>query len=161
MATSTLRAIILGAAVILGVVGLTKAFPNAGAPIAPSGSGGQPSPSTSPTPSLGTSPSPSVTPQIKGVTVQVLNGSGVTGLAATVTKQIKKAGYSVKTPGNANHTGSTIVYYQAGTQARLNADFLRTRFFPGAALRPATSAANSAADITVILGEDASPSPSG
>jgi hypothetical protein len=154
LATSTLRAIILGAAVILGIIGLTKAFPNGGTPVPVGGS-----PSASPTPSVSPSqpsPSPSATPRVHGVSVQVLNGSHTTGLAATASTQIRHAGYHVLTPGNANPTSTTVVYYQAGFQ--LEADFLKTQFFPSASVRPATQAANSEADLTVILGTDYSPS---
>jgi hypothetical protein len=96
---------------------------------------------------------------VKGVTVQILNGSGVPLLAAKETTKVKKRGYTMKGPGNANHTPNTIVYYQAGFQ--LEAEFLKTQFFPSASVRPATNAAASDADLTVILGVDASPSPSG
>ncbi len=159
MATSTLRAIILVAAVAVGLIGLTKAFPEGGsAPLSPAAEQTA-SPSPSPGVTAPISPTPSATPRVEGVVVQVLNGSGVPLLAAKYTTQIKKAGYTLNEPGNANHTPNTIVYYQAGFQ--LEAEFLRTRFFPNASVRRATQAAASDADLTVILGEEASPSPSG
>ena len=88
----------------------------------------------------------------------MLNGSGVNLLALKETQKLKKAGYHLLTPGNANHTATTVIYYQAGF--RPEADAIRTRFFPTATVRPATQAANVTADITVILGVNASPSPS-
>jgi hypothetical protein len=154
-----LRAIILAVAVAVGVIGLTKAFPEGSSPI--NTSTGTPGVSPSPTPSVSrpTSPTPSTSPRVKDVVVQVLNGSGVDFLAAQESKKIKRAGYTVKTPGNANHTPTTIVYYQAGFQ--LEAEALQEKFYPDASVRRATQAAASDADLTVILGEDASPSPSG
>lgn len=154
-----MRAIILAAAVVVGLVGLTKAFPEGGsAPFTPAaGGGGQtvsPSPSVSPT----SSPSPTVTPRVDGVVVQVLNGSGVDFLAAKYTNRIKRLGYTVNDPDNANRTPTTIVYFQAGFQPE--AEFLKTRCFgTEASVRRATQAAASDADLTVILGENAPTKP--
>ncbi len=164
MTTSTLRGIILAAAVIVGFVGLTKAFPSRSATFRPAPEA-KPTPSVEPSasPSRSTasspSPAPSASARVEGVVVQVLNGSGVDFLAATVSDRLKEAGYSVKPPGNANHTPSTIVYFQAGFKPE--ADALEHQFFPNASVKPATQAAASDADITVILGEDAGASPSG
>ncbi|MFN2590363.1 MAG: LytR C-terminal domain-containing protein [Actinomycetota bacterium] len=158
MATSTLRAIILAAAVVVGFVSLTRAFPQRSSPIGiPATRTAAPAPS----PSVTNRPTPTATatPRVEGVVVQVLNGSGVDFLAATVSKRVKRAGYTVKDPGNATHTPVTIVYYQAGFN--VEAEFLKTTLFPNADVRPATQAAASDADLTVILGEDASPTPSG
>jgi LytR cell envelope-related transcriptional attenuator len=157
MSTSTLRGVILAAAVVLGVVGLTKAFPQGGSPVAiPTTT----VPSTTPGPSASppVSPSPSTKPRVHGVRVQVLNGSGVNLLALRETQKLRKVGYHMLTPGNANHTATTVIYYQAGF--RPEAEAIRSRFFPAAEVRPATRTANSTADITVILGVNASPSPS-
>jgi hypothetical protein len=153
-----MRAIILAAAVVVGLVGLTKAFPEGGsAPFVPT-AGGSPSAVTSPTPSPTVSPTPTATPRVEGVVVQVLNGSGVDFLAAKYTNRIKRLGYSVNDPGNANRTPTTIVYYQAGFQPE--AEFLKTRCFgTKASVRRATQAAASDADLTVILGENAPTKP--
>ena len=159
MATSTMRAIILVAAVVVGLVGLTKAFPEGGsAPFTPAAGGGGQTVSPSPTPSPTASPTPTATPRVDGVVVQVLNGSGVDFLAAKYTNRIKRFGYSVNDPGNATHTPTTIVYYQAGCQPE--AEALRARCFgTEASVRRATQAAASDADLTVILGEDAPTKP--
>ncbi|HJP65069.1 MAG TPA: LytR C-terminal domain-containing protein, partial [Actinomycetota bacterium] len=124
MATSTLRAIVLAAAVILGVVGLTKAFPSGTSPVTPTGGTGGGTPSASASPSTPASPTPSATPRApEEVVVQVLNGSGVTGLAASKTNKVKKAGYNTKEPGDwPNHVNNTIVYYKAGF--RVDAEFI-------------------------------------
>jgi hypothetical protein len=160
LATSTLRAIVLAAAVILGVVGLTKAFPSGTSPVTPSGSSVAPSPLPSTSPSIGTSPTPAVTPRPpKEVTVQVLNGSGVNFLAAKKSTKLENAGYKVKSPGDASHSSNTVVYFKAGF--KVDAEFLAAKYFPGSAVKPATQAATSNADITIILGTDASPSPGG
>jgi hypothetical protein len=162
LATSTLRAIILAAAVILGVVGLTKAFPSGTSPVTPTGGAPAGSPSASSSPSTPVSPTPSATPRAPSeVVVQVLNGSGVTGLAASKTNKIKKAGYNTKEPGDwPSHINSTVVYYKAGF--RIDAEFIQARFFPEATVKPVAQAATANADVTIVLGtNEASPSPSG
>jgi hypothetical protein len=154
LATSTVRAVLLAAAVILGVVGITKAFPEGGAspiipPAADANGGGTPSPTVT-TP---TSPSPATSPRPRrNVTILVLNGAGITGLAADVSITLEDAGYKTKDPDDGAHRARTIIFFQAGSQAEALA--LRDDFFEGAQVKPATQAASSDADLTVILGEN-------
>jgi hypothetical protein len=151
VATSTLRAVILVAAVALGALVIRNAFPeNASRSITtlpPTGKKTSP-PSASPT--AGASASPTAKPRVKGVTVQVLNGTSTTGLASTVTGQLKKAGYSMKTPGNVNTANKTTIYYQKGYKAE--ADYLKRRRLKDAVVAPAPS--NFSANLTVVLGTD-------
>jgi hypothetical protein len=160
LATSTVRAVLLAAAVVLGVVGITNAFPEGGdSPITPPPAGIA-NPSPSPTLPSPVSPSPEPSPRpAEDVSVQVLNGAGITGLAADVTTVLEDAGYRTKVPDDAARRPRTIIFYQAGSEPEalaLNADF----FEDGAQVRPATQAAASDADLTVILGENG-PAPSG
>ena len=54
-------------------------------------------------------------PERSSVSVKVLNGTGVAGLAGTVSKELKKKGYSVATSANAKSAyGRTTVYYPDG-----------------------------------------------
>jgi LytR cell envelope-related transcriptional attenuator len=159
LATSTVRAVLLAVAVVLGVVGITNAFPEGGdSPItAPPTAVDNTSPS--PSPSSPTSPSPQQSPRPpRNVTVQVLNGAGITGLAADVSQVLQDAGYKTKVPGDGAHRAKTVIFYQAGSQAEAVA--LRDGLFEGAQVKPATQAAASDADLTVILGENG-PAPTG
>src|SRR6266545_3307175 len=88
VATSTLRAVILIAAIAIGIVVIKSAFPeNASQTITTIPPGGKTTTTTT-TPSGTTSPSPSTKPRVKGVTVQVKNGTSTTGLAAVVSGQL-------------------------------------------------------------------------
>lgn len=159
LATSTVRAVILAVAVVLGVVGITRAFPEGGdSPITlpPAGAGDV---TPSPTVTIPTSPSPTASPRApRNVSVLVLNGAGVTGLAADVTTILQDAGYDTLVPDDGARRPQTVVFFQAGSQ--VEAEVLADGFFQGARVRPATQAAATDADITVILGEDG-PAPSG
>jgi hypothetical protein len=143
--------VILVAAVVLGIVVIRNAFPeNASRSIAtlPPSQGATTSPTVTPT--TATSPSPSTRPRVKGVTVQVLNGTSTTGLASTVTGQLDKAGYSMKPPGNVKTASRTTIYYQKGFKPE--ADYLKQRRFEDAVVAPAPS--NFSANLTVALGTD-------
>jgi hypothetical protein len=160
VATSTLRAVILVAAVVLGIFGITKAFPDNGTQaLAPPP--GQTTGPESPSPSTSTStsprarpstPAPSRKPRIKGVVVLVLNGSGKTGQASLTAQTLQNAGYTVRPPGNSPHISKTTVYY--APDAKIDAQGLLDRYFPGAELKPAPSDLASGVDVEVVLGED-------
>jgi hypothetical protein len=89
---------------------------------------------------------------VKGVRIQVLNGTSRTGLAAVVTQTLTAAGYTAKPPGNAALTSRTTVYYQS--DQKLNAQGLRDRFFPGALLKPALPSTPPEVHVQVVLGDD-------
>ncbi|MFM7616626.1 MAG: LytR C-terminal domain-containing protein [Actinomycetes bacterium] len=50
------------------------------------------------------------------VTALVLNGSGVSGAATTLTNQLRSLGYQTLTPGDAAAQTGTTVYYASGFQ---------------------------------------------
>jgi hypothetical protein len=157
LGTSTLRAIILVAAVVVGIIVLKNAFPQGTSPR----SAGTPTPSMSHSTSSSpaTSPSPPTTQKPrapKNVVVQVLNGSGVSLAAKSVTDHLAGAGYKTRTEGNAPHRfARTTLFYQA--DSLLEAQALQQKFFHRALLKPAPSAYPKAVDITVVLGTDYSP----
>jgi hypothetical protein len=102
---------------------------------------------------------PTISPRApRNVSVLVLNGAGITGLAAEVTTILQDAGYDTQDPDDGARRPQTVVFFQAGSQAE--AEILAEDFFQGARVRPATQAAATDADITVILGEDG-PAPGG
>lgn len=75
------------------------------------------SPSISPTASP--SPTPSTATPKNSITLRVLNGTKVTGAAAKAADTLEKAGFTVRTTGNAKQQTyeSTIIYYQQGREA--------------------------------------------
>jgi hypothetical protein len=159
VATSTLRAVILVAAAVIGIVFIRSAFPgNASQTITTLSPTSTPPKSPTSSPSTAASSSPSSKPRVKGVTVQVLNGTSTTGLASIVSGQLKKDGYSVRVPGNVKNADRTTIYFQDGFKPE--AEFLKQQHFPEAVLAPAPSTFPADVDITVVLGPDFSPSPS-
>jgi LCP family protein required for cell wall assembly len=91
---------------------------------------------------------------VEAATVQVLNGTAVSGLASRVSADLERAGFTLIAPGNApaNDAPKTIVYDITGktrTSKRL-AQQLSAELRQGAPDGVATSA-----DIVVIVGQDA------
>ncbi|HEX8098903.1 MAG TPA: LytR C-terminal domain-containing protein [Actinomycetota bacterium] len=166
MSTSTLRVLIVIAAIALGVVFLREAFP--GTTRASSRHPRVPrpvtlpseSPTPSPTPSESPSPSPSSSPkkkkeqkpQVAGVVVQVLNGTHTNGLATQISERLKAAGYTLEPAGNHANQEKTTIYYQPAH--KIDADYLRKKQFPDADLTPAPATFPKKIDITVLLGLD-------
>lgn len=161
LATATLRAGLVIAAIVLGIVVLSKAFPSAD-------TGGetpsaQPSPvipTTSPTeepivgPSPVETPDPTESPEVTGVAIQVQNGTNETGLAAETAEQLEGLGYVVEGVGNAarNYEQSTLFFRR---DSRAEAEHLNTTFFEGAAaLERKQGDQNPDIRIIVVLGLD-------
>jgi LytR cell envelope-related transcriptional attenuator len=145
------RIVILVAAVAVGVLALKEAFPvNVSQAITAR------RPATTPTPSPGgspaVSPSPSRKAKVRGVVVQVLNGSGTTGLAASTSQMLKNKGYNVKLPANAKTTPTTTVYYRSDSLPE--ATLLRDRYFPDSPLKPFPASFSRSLQIVVVLGTD-------
>jgi len=152
------RILILLAAVAVGVFVLKQGFPtNASQAITSK----PPKAVVTPSPhaSTATSPSPTRRAKVRRVVVQVLNGSGTPGLAATTTELLKRRGYAVKVPANAKTTPTTTVYYRADSLPE--AQLLRNRYFPGAPLKPFPISFPRNIQVIIVLGADftASPSP--
>jgi hypothetical protein len=157
VATSTLRAVILVAVVVLGVLGLTKLFPtNASIGVTPSATGvTNPSTTLSPSASASNSPSPTRKPKKNNrVTVLVLNATTQTGLAADTTTTLQNDNYKTKTPSDflGPDQDVTIVYYQPDFLPE--AQKLKDKFFPTARLEVAPASVPADVDIEVVLGAD-------
>jgi hypothetical protein len=161
VATSTLRALILAALVVLGVIGLTKLFPqNESLGITGASPGSQVSNSPSPGSSVSPSPSSNRKARVKGVAVLVLNGTSRKGLAAEVSRTLASAGYKPKVPRNAKATKRTIIYYRADSLPE--AQLIFRKYFPDALLKPAPPSMPSDVRVEIVLGADfvaSSPSP--
>jgi hypothetical protein len=157
------RALILVVAVVIGIVVIRSAFPeNASQSITTPGPSTHGTTSPTPTPTLSPTSSPSTKPKVKGVSVQVLNGTTTTGLAGIVTIELKKDGWAMRDPGNVKSASRTTIYYRDGF--RPQALLLQRKHFPGAVVSgvpsPLPSGFSGSVDITIVLGPDFSPSPS-
>jgi LCP family protein required for cell wall assembly len=109
----------------------------------------------SPTPSPSAEPSPSATP-LKNVTVEIRNGTTITGLAQRTKSQLTEEGFQVTAIGNATNRAvkQTTVYalkLDEAEGARTVAELLKATADSGMP----EGEKNSSADILVILGEDA------
>ena len=159
LATAALRGILVVAAVVVGFVILSSAFPtgdSASVPTLPS-----PTETEEPqTPAETASPTETQTPQAECPDagdvrpIQVLNGTTVTGLAADAAERLVQQGYKVPQAAIANATNSdyeTSVVLAKRPEAQA-ADCLVQEEFRGADRR--MQAPDAEYDITVILGLD-------
>jgi hypothetical protein len=146
LATTTLRALILVAAVALGAVMIGRAFPEGGSHVIRA----MATPSATPSPHTRRSSRPS--PRVRGVVVLVLNGTNETGLAGEYTTKLENLGYSKKVPGNAPLTSRTTIYYRK--QFVSDARYIRKKLFRVAVLKPAPSTVDPTVDVEVIIGND-------
>ena len=161
MATSTLRGIILVAAVVIGVLLIGQAFGSgAGLTLHAAPPTPTPSHSPSPSPSASVSTRPALTKKtaVKNVPIQVLNASGVNGLGAVVGTRLKGEGYNlcdvcVETAATSGLT-RTIIYYASG--ARDLAGFMQQHYLQGAQLKPAKGLFKAHVKLTVMVGADQS-----
>jgi LytR cell envelope-related transcriptional attenuator len=158
LATATLRAGLIVAAVAIGVFVLSRAFPEADSPT-PQSTGGPivPSPATSPTEAEESpSPSPEASPEVEGVRLAVLNGTSETGLAAAAAQDLRALGYRVDDEdiGDAQNKPYEVTTLFFRPNSRLEAQHLRNTVFKGAKLERATAQLDPDVRITVVLGLD-------
>jgi hypothetical protein len=160
LATATLRGILVVAAVILGVFVLSRAFPTGETATVPQGPTVTPETEEPQTPAGTESPTTQPTettecPDARDVPpVQVLNGTNVTGLAATAAERLRNLGYKVPDAAISNAPTSdyqTTVVQSLGPQ-QVAAECLVQEEFRGADEERAEAGAEY--DITVILGQD-------
>ncbi|MGH2740034.1 MAG: LytR C-terminal domain-containing protein [Actinomycetota bacterium] len=154
VATAVLRVGLVIAAVILGVVMLTKAFPTPATDLPDEPQTVLPQETESPTsPLQEESPAPEASPEVEGVTVQVLNGTAQSGLAAETAELLENEGYRVLAVANAQTSYEvTTLFYQ--DDSKLEARHLRQTFFGGAVLERATAQLNQDVRVTIVLGQD-------
>jgi LytR cell envelope-related transcriptional attenuator len=86
-----------------------------------------------------------------GVTVQVLNGAFVTGLAHRVADRVRAAGYEVVAANTALGTPVSRVYYTDGHRA--DAEAFRKRF-PAFQVAPAPANLSRQVDLHVVIGKN-------
>jgi hypothetical protein len=156
--TGAVRGILVVVAVIVGLIVLSRAFPDSApaAGQAPASGQGDDQPADGESPAAGATTAPPSGPrQVQGVIVQVLNGTEESGLAAETKKQLEPFGYQVVEVGN---VGSgriykrTTLFYREDAQSQ--AQQLITDFFPGAKLEEATNNLNPEVQVTIVVGVD-------
>jgi LytR cell envelope-related transcriptional attenuator len=124
--------------------------------VAPTGAS-SPTTTTRPAPTSGptttTPPTSSTLRPAKGVTVQVLNGVFVTGLANRVARQVRAAGYDVVAANTAlgNYRVSRV-YYTAGHKA--DAEAFRQRFPAFRMVAPAPANLSRQVDLHAVIGQN-------
>lgn len=96
---------------------------------------------------VGTGDEPAVAPE--DVRVTVLNGAGISGLAASVSDRLRAQGYQVLDVGNTDVRDVTVVRHPPGQRAEAA---LVARDAPGAAELEETTDVQ---DVTLVLGRDA------
>jgi len=162
LATATLRAGLVIAAVVLGIFVLSKAFPTGADDGSPQGSPGpiattegeSPAPEESPTENGGEQPPPEEEVNLRGVAVQVQNGTNATGLAAETAEDLRELGLRIREIGNAerNYDVTTLFFAQG---SRPQAEELNRQFFDGAAeVERMPANIQTDIEIIVVLGQD-------
>jgi LytR cell envelope-related transcriptional attenuator len=99
-----------------------------------------------------TAPTGSTLRPARGVTVQVLNGAYVAGLAHRVADRVRRAGYEVVAARTALVTPESRVYYTAGHRA--DAEAFRERFPAFREVAPAPSNLSRKVDLHAVIGQN-------
>lgn len=166
LATSTIRAAIIVALVVGGLVVLTKAFPQGGEPSVASPGGKEPVSGIEPKkdkkvvePQPETTPEPTPCDEIKGVSVVVFNGTAKLGLAAEWSQRLFDAGWVLpQEEGNSpQNVDKTVVYFR-GVKDKRAAECLQEEFFPKGSVKrlpPDRTDVQTKVRVAVDLGLDA------
>lgn len=163
MATSTLKAVILIAVIVVGVITIRNGFPeNVSDDVAPAATATPAQNVQSPSPTTTFSPSPTEArqPRKGRTTVQVLNGTDIDFFAATWTDVLKADGWGVATPTNAPTTQNTTILHRPAFL--VEAEAIQAAFFPEAVVEEAPGSMPDGVQVQVVLGSNApSPTPTG
>jgi hypothetical protein len=154
LATAALRGLLVVAALALGFLVLSKAFlPDDSVPATTPGEGQEtltteptsPAPTEQPTRAQPTPLDPSE------ITLQVLNGTDVSGLASDTAERLEAEGYQISTISDAETSYEvTTLFYKP--KRKVDAQILLQQFFPTAQLEVADEGVK--VDITVNIGAD-------
>jgi hypothetical protein len=163
VATSTVKAVILIAVVVIGVLVLRSAFPdNASEGIAPAAST-PPATGLSPTPDVSppvpTTQSPTAKPRKNRTTVQFLNGTDKQGFAGEWTQALQADKWKATDPANGNTTENTRIFYRP--DFLVEAQAIQQTYFPPATLEEAGTSVPAEVEVQVLLGADAPEPPGG
>jgi hypothetical protein len=153
------RAILLvGVAVLIGLVLLRhNAGPGGSTAVASATSTTKPPP---PTTTVAPSTSSTVAARpAQNVKVLVANGSGISGLAGTVSTRLKGQGYDTLAVTNASHVAASVVYFQP-TYTAEGAALAQALSLPASSVQPMPNpppvSSVGAANIVVVAGPDVS-----
>ena len=122
------------------------------APTSATGTSATTRPPATAAPTTTTAPTGSTLRPTKGVTVQVLNGASVAGLARRVAVRVRRAGYEVVAANTAFVTPVSRVYYTAGHRA--DAEAFRDRFPAFSRVEPAPPNLSDRVALHVVIGKD-------
>ena len=109
-------------------------------------------PPTTAAPTTTARPTGSTLRPAKGVTVQVLNGAYVAGLANRVAVRVRRAGYDVVAANTAFLTPVSRVYYTSGHRA--DAEAFRKRFPDFREIAPAPANLSRQVDLHAVIGRN-------
>jgi len=156
LATAALRGLLVAAALALGFFVLSKAFPTDNT--VPTGTpGGQPPTTISPLPTEQPTDQPTRNvPEPKDpsdITLQVLNGTDVSGLASDTAAILEEAGYQISTIADAATSYEvTTLFHKA--KRKVDAQLLAQAIFPGLDVLLEIAEDGVKVDITVNVGAD-------
>ena len=161
LATSAIRALLVVAAVGLGIFVLARAFTGPAdrqeaEPRAPRRTPAQVR-TPSPTEAQTASPRPTLSPRVEGVLIAVFNGTDVDGLAHSVAEDLQREGYvNGQEPADAPTPVQTTTLFYRDRQGRVDARHMRDQFFEGAVLEKLSPDVDVVAgiDIAIYLGAD-------
>lgn len=110
-----------------------------------------PTPTETAVPSAPPTPTATVDPELS---VTVLNGSSSNGVAASASRTLEDAGWTVDATSNANSQDqpTTIVYYSDASHEGAALGIVQS--LPGATILLSNDFADSGADLTVVIGND-------
>jgi hypothetical protein len=135
---SGLKAVVLGAAAVVGVIVLMNGFDLFGSSVPVSQAVVSPSPTaTAPTKAprspkpVHERPSPSSSPAVDGVRLGVYNGTSTANLAQTAQASFQAEGYTIKQIGNATNTQRTSSVYYVKVKDQESATALADKNFKG------------------------------
>jgi hypothetical protein len=122
------------------------------APTSATGTSATTRPPTTAAPTTTAPPTGSTLRPARGVTVQVLNGAYVAGLANRVAVRVRRAGYDVVAANTAFLTPVSRVYYTSGHRA--DAEAFRERFPDFRVVAPAPSNLSRQVDLHAVIGQN-------
>jgi hypothetical protein len=122
------------------------------APTSATGTSATTRPATTAAPTTTAPPTGSTLRPARGVTVQVLNGAYVAGLANRVAVRVRRAGYDVVAANTAFLTPVSRVYYTSGHRA--DAEAFRERFPDFRVVAPAPSNLSRQVDLHAVIGQN-------
>lgn len=135
---SGLKAIVVGAAVIVGALVLLNGFGSSGSPapapdvqVAPSPSAPATRPPRSPKPVREKPTVADPSPTIEGIRLGVYNATSTAGLATKAADDLQAEGYTIKQLGNAVDTSKTSAVYYLKSQDSESAQTLADKTFKG------------------------------